>query len=220
MAQQINLLTPLFLTPRRYFTAATMLQALGVFVLLGGALSAYWIWSLKLVSAGYEQSVASNQREIDRLKTALRLSQARTAPADTALVQELQARQAELREHEQRLNELRRGLLRDGQGHAARLQLLARSIPAQAWLTEIRADDQRLELAGYTQEPAALNGWMARLAESPLLQGQQLAVVKVEQIPRDVRNLAPASYAVRGPLWTYRLVTTTPAPATTTGGQP
>ena len=32
MAQQINLCTPLFLAPRRYFSAQTMAQALAVFV--------------------------------------------------------------------------------------------------------------------------------------------------------------------------------------------
>lgn len=218
MPQQINLCTPIFLTQKRYFSAQTMASALGVFVLLGGSLSAYWTWTLKSLSEGYQQSVSANQREIARLQAAIRLNKENSAPADAALVQELQARQGELQQRQALLAELQRGLLRDGQGHAARLQLVARSIPPQAWVTTIKADEQSLELGGYTLEPAALNGWMERLAQSPLLQGQQLSVVKVERVATDGRGpgAAPAPVLARAagvPLWAYTLVTTA-VPAT------
>lgn len=210
MPQQINLCNPIFLTQKRYFSASTMARALGVFVLLGGLLSVYWGWTLQVLSAGYQQSVASNQREIARLQAAIQTNRAAAGPADAAAVKELETRKAELQQRELLLHELKRGLLREGYGHAARLQLLARSIPAQAWVTEVRADDLRLELSGYTLEPAALNGWVARLAESPLLEGQQLSVVKVERVSAEVRPGAPAAPAlpaVAGPLWSYTLVT-------------
>jgi len=223
MPQQINLCTPIFLTQKRYFSAQTMASALGVFVLLGGMLSGYWTWTLKSLSEGYQQSVSANQREITRLQAAIRLNRENSAPADAALVQELQARQGELERRQALLAELRRGLLRDGQGHAARLQLVARSIPPQAWVTTIKADEQSLELGGYTLEPAALNGWMERLAQSPLLQGQQLSVVKVERVATEGRGpgAAPAPVLARAagvPLWAYTLVTAA-APATT-GARP
>ncbi len=207
MPQQINLCTPLFQTQKRYFSALTMAQALGVFVLLGGALAAYWSWSLQNLSAGYQQSVAANQREIDRLQAAILLNRANAAPADAALVQELQARREELQQREQLLDELQRGLLREGQGHAARLQLVAQTIPAQAWVSSLRADADRLELSGYTLEPAALNGWMARLADSPLLQGQQLSVVKVERVGPDAAPAAAVGPAAGVPYWAYTIVT-------------
>ena len=210
MAQQINLCNPIFLTQKRYFSASTMARSLGVFVLLGGLLSGYWSWTLQSLSAGYQLSVNNNQREITRLQAAIQANRANAAPADAAQVRDLQARQAELQQRELLLLELKRGLLREGYGHAARLQLVARSIPPQAWVTEIRADDLRLELSGYTQEPAALNGWVARLADSPLLEGQQLSVVKVERVVNDARSGTPAVVAAQagsGPLWSYTLVT-------------
>ncbi len=223
MPQQINLCTPIFLTQKRYFSAQTMASALGVFVLVGGILSGYWTWTLKSLSEGYQQSVSANQREIARLQAAIRLNRENSAPADAALVQELQARQGELERRQALLAELKRGLLRDGQGHAARLQLVARSIPPQAWVTTIKANEQSLELGGYTLEPAALNGWMERLAQSPLLQGQQLSVVKVERVATDGRGpgAAPAPVLARAagvPLWAYTLVTAA-APANT-GAKP
>ncbi len=210
MPQQINLCMPIFLTQKRYFSASTMARSLGVFVLLGGLLSGYWSWTLQSLSAGYQLSVNNNQREITRLQAAIQANRVNAAPADAAQVRDLQARQAELQQRELLLLELKRGLLREGYGHAARLQLVARSIPPQAWVTEIRADDLRLELSGYTQEPAALNGWVARLADSPLLEGQQLSVVKVERVVNDARSGTPAVVAAQagsGPLWSYTLVT-------------
>lgn len=223
MPQQINLCTPIFLTQKRYFSANTMAQALGVFLLLGGILSAYWTWSLQQISAGYQQSVATNQREIDRLQAAIKVSQASTAPADAALVQELQQRRDELQHREQLLEELRRGLTREGWGHSARLQLVAQTIPPQAWVTEIKADDSRLELSGYTLEPAALNVWMARLAASPLLQGQQLATVKVERAVTELRDAtgapAIAPGAAAGPaVWSFILVSAVAAPPVAAAG--
>ncbi len=222
MAQQINLCNPIFLTQKRYFSASTMVRSLGVFVLLGGLLSGYWSWTLQSLSAGYQLSVSNNQREITRLQAAIQANRANAAPADAAQVRDLQARQAELQQRELLLIELKRGLLREGYGHAAHLQLVARSIPPQAWVTEIRADDLRLELSGYTLEPAALNGWVARLADSPLLEGQQLSVVKVERVGHDVRSGAPAvvtAQAGSAPLWSYTLVTAV-APPVAAGARP
>ena len=109
MSQQINLCTPLFLTQKHYFSAIRMAQAMGVFLLLGAALSTFWTWSLKEVSAGYRQSVNSNQREIDRLQAAIKVNAANAAPADAALVQELQQRRDDLQRPEPLPAELRRG---------------------------------------------------------------------------------------------------------------
>lgn len=225
MPQQINLRNPIFLTQKHYFSTSTMARALAVFLLLGGLLSAYWGWTLQSLSTGYQLSMDGNQRELDRLRAALVARRAVAGPVDAAVLQELETRKTELEQRETLLRELTRGLVREGYGHAARLQLLARSIPPQAWVTEVRGDDARLELSGYTLEPAALNNWVARLAESPLLEGQQLSVVKVERVADEARVGAPTTGAAApvrpvasGPLWSYTLVTATAQAAV--GGKP
>lgn len=224
MPQQINLCNPIFLTQKRYFSADTMARALGVFVLLGALLSAYWTWTLNALGTGYRQTVSNNQREIERLQAAIQINRINAGPADAAQTKELEVRQAELQQRELLLRELRRGLLRDGYGHAARLRLVASSIPPQAWVTEVRADDLRLELSGYTLEPEALNAWVARLGDSPLLEGQHLSVVKVERVTPEARAASPASAQVRtisAPLWSYTLVTAVaPVAQAAPGGRP
>lgn len=209
MAQQINLCTSLFLTEERYFSAATLVRSLGVLVLFGGLLGGAWVWSLDALGKGYQQTVLSNQKEVARLQAAIALNKANSGPADAALAQELEARQKELLERQNLLAEMRRGLVREGWGHSARLQLVAQTIPSQAWVTGIHAEDQRLELSGYTLDPAALNGWMTRLSNSPLLEGQQLAVIKVERVSGDRQGAAHAAARLPGgvALWSYTLVT-------------
>lgn len=206
----------MFLTQKRHFTAHTLVNGLLVFVLLGGALSAYWSWSLQQIDASYRQTMATQQQDIDRLKIAIPVNRARNAPADSAMAQDLQRQRDELQRREQLLVELRQGLSREGWGHSERLLLVAKTIPSQAWVTEIHADDRRFELSGFTLEPSALNVWMARLAQSPLLQDQQLANVKVERAQGEFRSDNPVSavtpVAMNAPkpaqpaVWSYNIV--------------
>ena len=65
MPQQINLFTPILLTQKRYFSARTMVQALAVFVILGGGLCAYWVWSLNAASEGFGKTLATQSRELE-----------------------------------------------------------------------------------------------------------------------------------------------------------
>ena len=60
-------------------------------------------------------------------------------------------------------------------------------------------DANQMEVSGFTQEPAALNDWVARLALHPVLTGQQLSRVKVERVAP-----APGGRA----LWSFSLVST------------
>jgi len=221
MPQQINLCTPILLTQKRYFSAQTMAQALAVFVLLGGGLCAYWVWSLNAASDGFKVTLATQARELASLQAAIQQGKASVGPIDPGLTQDLQARQTALSQREELMKELQRGLFRPGFGHAARLQLVAQSIPAQAWITGIVADENRLEVNGFTLEPAALNPWVNRLAANALLQGQELSAIKVENAtvvsPAPTATATPA--AVR-PTWSFSLVSTVAQPLIVTGVKP
>lgn len=128
-------------------------------------------------------------------------------------MQELQTRQTQLQQREQVLAELGRGLLRDGQGHAARLRLVAQTIPTEVWVTEVRADERQMEVQGYTLEPAALNQWVARLGAHPSLQGHALSALKIERVgaaeaPKMEPGTAGAAASRARPSWSFTLVST------------
>lgn len=237
MPQQINLCTPILLTQKRYFSAQTMVQALAVFVLLGGALCAYWIWSLNAASEGFKKTLASQSRELVSLQSAIQKGKAGAGPVDAVLTQELQVQRAELLQREKLMEELQRGLFPPGWGHSARLQLVAQSIPAQVWITEVKADENQLDVSGFTLEPAALNEWVGRLAASPLLKGQKLSTVKVENasaarmkaqvggsavaaLPAASSGALPTASPAPRAVWSFSLVSAVGNPSTAAGSKP
>ena len=219
MPQQINLCTPILLTQKRYFSALAMVQALALFMVVGGGLAAYWIWSLKAASQGFRQTLAAHAVETANLKAAIQARKAVALPVDPALVQMLQTRRLDELRREKILFELRRGLFRPGWGHSARLQLVAQSIPSQVWVTDIRTDEGQIDVSGFTLEPAALNDWVSKLAENPLMQGQALANIKVERVGSGGQNTnglaigagvapvpAAAASSAQRPVWSFNLV--------------
>jgi len=183
MPQQINLSTPVLLAQKRYFSAQTMVLALLVFVLGGGAMSAYGLWTLTTVTKSLQATLATQDPELKRLRVTVAQSRAAVGVDDKQLTQQLLVASNLLAERGRQLDELQHGLMAPGRGHSARLQLVAQTIPPQAWVTAIRADSTHLEVSGFTQEPAVLNAWLAQLARSPVLAGQQLAAAKVERTP-------------------------------------
>jgi Tfp pilus assembly protein PilN len=203
MPQQINLRTPILLTQKHYFSASTMAWALAVIGLFSAALCGYWVWSLEANSAELTRTLSSYAKEKERLQAAIKMRQASALPAEAGLMQELQVRQTLLQQREQVLAELGRGLLHEGQGHAARLRLVAQTIPAEVWVTEVRADERQMEVHGFTLDPAALNQWVARLGAHPVLKGHALSAIKVERVIKE----APQAVGARGrPSWAFTLV--------------
>ena len=66
-------------------------------------------------------------------------------------------------------------------GASVVLRLLAQTLPASMWLTEVRLTEGRIELSGQTQQPEALRPWLDRLRTEPALAGQSLQALKVER---------------------------------------
>lgn len=182
-----------------------MAQALAAVVLVGAALGLYEVMSLNRQSNVLRQTLQKQTQMIDGLRLTIKQRQAAAVPAELAMGQELKARRAELLQLDSTLAELQLGVFRPGEGHAARLALVAGSIPATAWVTLVKADARRLELSGFTFDPAALNGWIDQLAASPLLAGQRLAAVNV------IKVVAPVESAQ--PVWSFSLVNAIAAPS-------
>lgn len=213
MPQQINLCSPILLTHKQSFSATTMAQALGVFVVLGGILCGAWVWNLQKTTAGFAQTVERQGHDIDNLKAALTAAQTNAAPMAPAMLAQLQAKRAELAQREQLLAAAQEGLLRSGMGHSDRLALVARSIPQPVWVSGVKADSTRFEVGGFTLEPAALNEWVARLSGSPMLSGLKLATVQVENT---------STGAATRPVWSFNLVSeqAIAAPTAAAGAKP
>jgi Tfp pilus assembly protein PilN len=211
MAQQINLCTAA-LTPRRQrYQAKFLLQVLGACLLLLGAVAAFWSWSLERSAQGLRQTLAAQASEILNLQSAIERARATTGPLEPALLQELQEKRRTVQERQQVLQAMSLGQFKAGAGHSDRLLLLARSIPADVWVSSLHADSANFEVAGFTLEPASLNAWVERLGQQPLLLGLQLGAVKLDYVaqaapaPVGAGAAAAASAPVAKPRWSFSL---------------
>jgi Tfp pilus assembly protein PilN len=210
MPQQINLCTPMLLPQKRPFAANTMVMALAAFLIVGGGLCAYWVSSLNSSSQSLQTNLNSLNRDRESLVAVIKSQQAVTGGKVVDPNLEMELLQAQLVQRERLLTEMRRGLLIEGQGHAARLRLVAETIPSQVWVTELVADEYQMEVRGYTFVPSALNDWVARLAINPVLEGQTLSAINVARVNTPAPNTAVSS-ATAGdgnapPAWSFTLV--------------
>ncbi|MFT7300079.1 MAG: MSHA biogenesis protein MshI [Porticoccus sp.] len=206
MLNEINIFTHSQLTQKHYFSAQTMLRTLAVFVVLGGCLSAAWLRSLHVTGEEIQKALASQSIELESLQVVIaqrKTNNMTSADPATVLEQELQAIRTELLQREKLAQEWQRGRLSPGSGHAALLGLVAQSIPAQVWVTEVNADETQFEISGFTLEPEALSEWVVRLAASPLLEQQKLSAVNLE-------NASAAMLETVGgtpqPVWSFSLL--------------
>nr|WP_315494190.1 PilN domain-containing protein [uncultured Rhodoferax sp.] len=208
MPQQINLCTPLLLAPKRYFSAQTMVQALTIFVVVGGVLCGAWVWNLNRAATGLQQLMQTQAKELTDLKAALQAHAVSAAPLSPELQTQVQDVRAQVQAQQKVLLALQDGRMRSGSAHSDRLVLVSRSIPGQVWVTGVEADATRFEVAGYTLEPSALNEWVNRLSFSPLMQGLRLATVKVQsaRLLPVAAGTAPAGREV----WSFTLVSAQP----------
>jgi Tfp pilus assembly protein PilN len=203
MAQQINLHRPILLKPKLLFSATAIAQATAIFSL---AVVLACVWVSGRVKAFQEDSRVTEQRytqERDRLLAALAVQPASGNDVN-ALQQQLKSMQDALAQQRLSLQDMHLGRTIGNRNYSAILKLLSDTVPPPAWITDVAVSIERLEITGMTLDPAALQGWSARLAAHPLLQGQRLAAVRVER----------SSTALPGPqvgapreAWAFTLVT-------------
>jgi len=218
MAQQVNLCLPVLRQQKNRFSAQTLAVTTLAVLTLGGSLGAAWVYTLNQATATLKSSLDTQSKEMEALRAAIDQRAKSAIPAEQALQLEIKTRRSALQQRDSVLAALSQGLFEPGQGHAARLQLVAQSIPPDIWVSKIRADERLLEISGFTLEPAALNDWVLQLGASPLLRGQTLSAIKVDSVkpapaPMPVRVAAAAGAAAAStpvamlpPTWSFTLL--------------
>lgn len=220
MAQQINLLTPILLAPKRYFSALTLLQATALLV-AAGMVAVLWLQQSERKAGADHQALlaqyATQRQQLIVARAAL------PPPQDApALQQQLQALETSNAARQALLATLgSEGGRQAGQRHSDLLALIARSLPDSAWLSELRYAPGRVELVGGTLNTGVLRPWLGQIAAHPLLAGQELSALRVERLgtPGAEGSSLPlldgGGALARSPLpvWAFRVVSTPAAPA-------
>ena len=171
----INLFNPGLLPTKKSFSARS--------VTIWGAIAV-----LAMIGVGWWAKVEKDKVAQQVQEQAARLSADSARNADTvatpqqlaALEQAIRAKQSLLEAKRAMRDSLRYGAASESGGPSATLRLLASSIPADVWLTEVSARGMRLEVSGRTIDPVALANWMNRLGESGFFAAKPVSSVRLE----------------------------------------
>lgn len=181
MSQQINLFNPLLRKQKKYFSAVTMAQALGmvlVGVLLFYTYIAYQVRITTTQEAELSRSLQSSQKALDKLAAVVR-----DRKKDPQLEAEVVRLSRQIVSREKVLKTLESGSLGDTKGFSEHLRAFSRQSVHGLWLTGFvisgAADDT--EISGRTLQPELVPAYINRLKQEPALQGKSFDVLEMHQ---------------------------------------
>ncbi len=173
MSQQINLYQPIFRTQKKVFSALTILQVAGVFLLGLLAIYGYGRWQVAALQAEVTELELRRDTAIDQLQAVTRSA----TPDSRAHIFEDQLREAR-RDRDRltsMLSALERGHFGDPDGFSGHLSGLARQRVNGLWLTRVLVRDGGLELEGRTEAAELLPRYLARLGRESAFAGMRFA---------------------------------------------
>lgn len=190
MSQQINLFNPIFLKQKKYFSAVTMLQALGMILAGSVIVSSY---------AGYQ--AASLRREAENAAAQLSAAQAQLARVNAthvakqksqALEDAVQKTEADTKAMQQIFDILEKGEIGNTHGYADYMRAFARRTVGGVWLTGFNVSGAGdITLQGRALQPALVPIYLGRLKNEPVLQGKAFAALEIKTPPPEPAERTP-----------------------------
>ena len=183
--QQVNLYQPMFRQQKKIFSAVTMLQICGFFLLVLGAAYGYNVHSL----SPFKTELARTTAEFDRI--AQRIEAVRTtAPgqAEVKLMEQEIARLSRELEDGRRLKQaLATGSFGNTAGFSGYFEALARGHVDGAWLTgiAIAQGGGQLSFTGKTIDPELVPLYLRRLAEAPVFRKRGFNVLELARSEKE-----------------------------------
>lgn len=191
MSQQINLFNPIFLRKKKYFSALTMLQALGM-IAFGTALVAGFA-AYELSRLRPQAKVVTAQLEAARAQLAA--VQAQSEPRkDAALEGELQRAQAEVLALQRVAVSLRQRETGSASGFSDYMRAFARQIVDGLWLTGFSVSEvgRQVSISGIAVRPELVPAYLGRLGRERALQGKTFDMLEMSGTSPDGKPVQPA----------------------------
>lgn len=208
MSQQINLFNPIFLKQKKYFSALTMVQALGLILLGCALLSGYAQYRLGVL----KQDAAATNAQLSQTQSQLQKISATYVPRQKtiAIEDQMHAAQTEVGSLQQVLHTLQDGEIGNTHGYAQYMRAFSRQIMNGIWLTgfQLKGAGSEIELSGRTLQPELVPLYISRLKHEAVLQGKSFATLEMQvpQIsPSDTSNPTAEDKPVRPPYIEFSL---------------
>lgn len=195
MSQQINLFNPIFLKQKKYFSATTMAQALGLILLGCVLLSAVMSYQVAMLSKEAESTSAQLSAQQAQLNQITAVSASRQK--SKSLEDEVLKAEAEIKSLQQVFDIVQKGDFGNTKGYAEYMRAFARQAVNGVWLTgfSIQGAGNEIGLQGRALQAGMVPTYISRLKREQALQGKSFAALDM-QAPASSQNekAAPASY--------------------------
>ena len=199
MNQQINLYSPIFRKQEKKFSSVTMLQAAVLLIAGIAVMYGYTMWRTQSLRAHQQAVAAQLSPSLARLaEVSAKLPMRR---ADPRLEREVSDLERRIQAVQMIRNVSGRDLFKGGAGYADTLVALARQSTAGLWLTgiTITGASETLVLAGRTQDPQRVPGYLQRLSSERTLAGLKFEIFQITRPERTPADTARGTEAVLEP---------------------
>lgn len=183
MSQQINLFDPLFRRQKKYFSAHTMAQALGLLLALSLLLYGfawYRVDRLETDVAASAQRLRAAEQEVAQIE--------RKAPPrekSPLLAAEVAQAAAKVAARERVLAVLNGGAIGNTRGYSDYFRAFARQDTEGVWLTELHIGNNAngIFINGRALEPSMVPAYVQRLQGEPILRGRSFDTLEMHAAP-------------------------------------
>lgn len=183
MSQQLNLFNPIFLRQKKYFSAVTMLQCLGIVLIALIVMHAFQRWQL----AGLGQQLVDAEAQFVSVQQQLTQFAANKRQPSGVLQDEILRLDAQMKAQEALLYRLESGELGNTEGFSRYLNALGRQTMPGVWLTGFRATGAAGPqiIKGRMLQPESLPKYLRMLNKEQALRGHGFAELHI--VSRDVK---------------------------------
>ena len=179
MSQQINLYNPLLLKQKKFFSARTMAQALGLIAL--GLAAVYGYARYQVTNLHTETELAGKRHEAVQARLARISQQFGPRQKSAELEASIKRAEAELLALTEVQAALKQGGLVSASGFSPYLKALARQVVEGVWLTEFSASGSEMVISGRTLMPGLVPDYIQRLSGESVMQGRKFAMLEMRK---------------------------------------
>ncbi len=184
MNQQINLYQPMFRKQKVVFSAMTMLQVSGFFLVLMSAIYAYQLIKL----APYEEQLTTIDKELEQLNRQIEsLEEKIDTGGSKLLLSEIAKLTTQLEQRELIAQILGSRSFGNAAGFSAYMESFARGHVEGTWLTNvnIKAGGSQLGLKGKTLSSELVPIYIQRLGEEERIKGSSFNVMEIARVEKE-----------------------------------
>jgi hypothetical protein len=203
VSQQINLFNPIFLKQKKYFSALTMLQALGMILLGCILLGAYLSYQSSLLKREVDMAAARLNAAQAQLTQLTAIGQTRRQ--DKTLDDKIKQAEAQVESVQRAFTILQRGDLGNTSGYSEYFRAFARRTVPGVWLTGLTLNGAGNDIAidGRALRPDLVPDYLARLKQEPAMRGKSFAGLELRtpapEQPAAANTLTPAAAPAPAP---------------------